>query len=131
MTTPPEGLRHAADLLDEWANGGGRDDQKLNAVFVEICATHDALLDLFRRKPQFAGVVQERESAHAGVLRERAEQAEVQLAGCGAAAMGAIAPRAEEAKPGDYGYSASYGDVVKIRRELEELRERVKPKEPF
>ena len=51
-------------------------------------------------------------------LRARAERAELQLAGCSAAALGWDL----DSKPGDYGYSASYGDVVKIRRELEELR---------
>jgi hypothetical protein len=54
--------------------------------------------------------------------RDRAERAEVQLAGCGAAAMGAVEPRAPEAKPGDYGWSPAYADVVKIRREVEQLR---------
>jgi DNA-binding transcriptional MerR regulator len=56
-------------------------------------------------------------------LRKRAEQAEVQLAGCGAAALGYIDP-AQLAKPGDYGYSASYGDVVKLRERAEEAEKR-------
>lgn len=51
-------------------------------------------------------------------LRARAEQAELQLAGCSVAALGW---NESPAKPGDYGYSASYGDVLKLRRDFEEL----------
>lgn len=43
------------------------------------------------------------------------EQCRVQLAGCGAAALG----YADDCKPGDYGYSASLGDVLQLRRRTE------------
>lgn len=45
-------------------------------------------------------------------LKERVAKAETQLAGCGTAALGYIDP---PAKPGDYGYSASYNDVLTLR----------------
>lgn len=48
--------------------------------------------------------------------RARLEQTEVQLAGCGVAALGW---NQQPAKPSDYGYSASYGDVLKLRRRME------------
>lgn len=51
-------------------------------------------------------------------LRARAERAELQLAGCSAAALGWDL----DSRPGDHGWSAAYGDVVKIRRELEAAR---------
>lgn len=58
-------------------------------------------------------------------LQEEVEQLRVQLAGCGVAAMqntrDSVALRA---KPGDYGWSASYGDVcAAVDREMD-LRER-------
>ena len=54
-------------------------------------------------------------------LRERAERAEVQLAGCGAAALG-WAKGEQAAKQGDYGWSASYQDVVNLREQVERLK---------
>jgi hypothetical protein len=51
----------------------------------------------------------------------RAEQAEVQLAGCGVAALGGIGDRFPVAKKGDYGWSQSYEDVVLLRTRFEEL----------
>lgn len=50
----------------------------------------------------------------------RAEQLEVQLAGCGVAALGWIDPE-HRAKPGDYGYSSAYGDVVALREAAERI----------
>lgn len=48
------------------------------------------------------------------------ERTRVQLAGCGVAAMqNTEKSRKERAKPGDYGYSASYGDVCRaVDREM-------------
>ena len=54
------------------------------------------------------------------------ERAHVQLAGCGVAALGWSGA---EVKPGDYGWTASYGDVVKLRSRLaatEELLRRAR-----
>ena len=51
--------------------------------------------------------------------RLEAEQLQVQLAGCGAAALGATD---NPAKPGDYGYSAAYRDVLALRMEYDALR---------
>jgi hypothetical protein len=53
-------------------------------------------------------------------LRARLAQTEVQLAGCGVAALGWS--RDEPAKPGDYGWSESYADVLRLRSEVELLR---------
>lgn len=50
----------------------------------------------------------------------RAEQAETQLAGCSVAALGYTD---DSAKCGDYGWSQSYEDVLRLRLEVERLRE--------
>lgn len=54
-------------------------------------------------------------------LKERVEQLEVQLAGCGVAALG-YATGENAVEKGSYGWSASYGDVVELRAEVERLR---------
>jgi hypothetical protein len=51
--------------------------------------------------------------------KERAERLEVQLAACGAAALGYAA----EAKPGDYGWSASLGDVTGLYADRKRLHD--------
>lgn len=53
-------------------------------------------------------------------LRAEVERLNVQLAGCGVAAMGNTREAlAQAAKPADYGYSASYGDVLRaVEREV-------------
>lgn len=48
------------------------------------------------------------------------EQVRVQLAGCSVAALG-WAHGKQDAKPGDYGYSASYADVKDLRRKCESV----------
>ena len=58
----------------------------------------------------------------------RLEQTEVQLAGCATAAQG-WSVAGQEAKPGDYGYSASYGEVLKLRRAFEKLAGGLSPDE--
>ena len=55
--------------------------------------------------------------------RERVEQLRVQLAGCGVAAMGGTTD-AVRVKHGDYGHSASYEDVLALRRKYDSERER-------
>lgn len=50
-------------------------------------------------------------------LRKQCEQLTVQLSGCGAAALGWC--QSEPAKVGDYGWSASYQDVLNLRKRLE------------
>jgi len=55
---------------------------------------------------------------------EEIEQLHVQLAGCGVAAMSNTREslaRAKEVKPGTYGFSASYSDVLRcVEREIQE-----------
>ena len=53
----------------------------------------------------------------------RIEQLEVQLAGCGVAALGWS--KDDPAKPGDYGYSASYGDVLTLREKFTSAERRI------
>ena len=55
--------------------------------------------------------------------REQVEQLRVQLAGCGVAAMGGTTD-AVRVKHGDYGHSASYEDVLAMRRKYDSERER-------
>lgn len=55
-----------------------------------------------------------------GELRNELEQIQVQLAGCGVAALG-WSKGDIQAKPGDYGYSASYQDVLDLRAKWEAL----------
>jgi hypothetical protein len=57
-------------------------------------------------------------AAEVSSLREQLEQTRVQLAGCGSAALG----YADDCKQGEYGYSASLGDVLTLRRETVSLR---------
>jgi hypothetical protein len=51
-------------------------------------------------------------------LSDDAEQLRVQLAGCSAAALG----YGGDCKRGDYGWSASFGDVMSLRGDLEMAR---------
>ena len=53
-------------------------------------------------------------------LLAQIEQLRCQLAGCGVAALGATGPELI-VKQGDYGWSASYQDVLELRRRYEEL----------
>lgn len=55
-------------------------------------------------------------------LAEDLEQARVQLAGCSVAALGGIGDD-QVAKRGDFGWSASYGDVLSLRRKFEQARD--------
>lgn len=50
-------------------------------------------------------------------LKERIDQLNVQLAGCGVAAIGF----SDYASHGDYGWSSSYQDVVNLRLKYEDL----------
>lgn len=52
-------------------------------------------------------------------LREENERLQVQLAGCSVAALG----YGDDCKPGDYGWSASFGDVLLMHEEVRLLRE--------
>lgn len=59
-------------------------------------------------------------------LGERAGQAEVQLAGCGCAALGwSTSP----AKQGDWGWSPAYDDTLLLRRAFEKLANGKSPQE--
>lgn len=51
------------------------------------------------------------------------EQARVQLAGCGVAALGGITGK-HLARQGDYGWSASYHDVLTLRKKYEAMLKR-------
>lgn len=63
-------------------------------------------------------------SAKLCVAEDESEHLRVQLAGCGVAALGGVGDRASVAKRGDYGWSASYQDVVDLRVKYEALLER-------
>lgn len=51
-------------------------------------------------------------------LRDRVERLDVQLAGCGVAALGGTR---DTASPADYGWSASYDDVLALRLKYDAL----------
>jgi hypothetical protein len=51
---------------------------------------------------------------------EVAEQLQVQLAGCGVAALGGTCDP-QVAKVGDYGWSPAYADVLKLRRAFDKI----------
>lgn len=55
-----------------------------------------------------------------GAREDVGEQVLVQLAGCGVAALGGTSDP-QVAKPGDYGWSPAYGDVLKLRLAFEKL----------
>lgn len=55
-------------------------------------------------------------------LKERVQRSEVQLAGCSVAALG----WADKEKAGDYGWSASFQDVLKLRKKYEKLLKTIK-----
>ena len=59
--TPFEGLRWAADLLEQWSTGPEGQEEKLAEAFSEICAVHDTLLAHLRGKEVYAGIVRERD----------------------------------------------------------------------
>lgn len=85
------------------------------------------------KEPRREGL-SERSEMEAGrevaALKAEVEQERVRLAGCGVAAMGNTPDSvAQRAKPGDYGWSASYGDVCRavdremsLRAEVERLK---------
>ena len=55
-------------------------------------------------------------------LIDELDQTRVQLAGCGAAALGATDPE-HTAKRGDWGWSPSYEDTLRLRRRFDRLYE--------
>ena len=70
-------------------------------------------------QPERAAEIVRRYNGYADQQKEL-NQARVQLAGCGVAAMGnTVKTIAQRAKKGDYGWSASYGDVcAAVDREM-------------
>jgi hypothetical protein len=62
----------------------------------------------------------EREDDELFALRDKLQQTKTQLAGCSVAALGWSVP-GQEAKPGDYWWSTSYGDVLKLRQAYETM----------
>lgn len=63
----------------------------------------------------------ERLTAERDALKHDLERERVRLAGCGVAAMGYEDKAPLE--PGDYGYSASYGDVLRFRKQIISARD--------
>ena len=76
----------------------------------------------FALSGQWRCTVEELQEAVVRAIKEL-DQANVQLAGCGVAALGWS--KDDPAKPGDYGYSASYGNVLALRKKFELLTARV------
>jgi|JI10StandDraft_1071094.scaffolds.fasta_scaffold71748_2 hypothetical protein len=140
MAAPTTERKHVSDAA--WqafirANGQGiyREEVELfrrnEGTVLLTVAEHDEIIsDLIARQRRKVELAAERDS-----LRAEVEQLRVQLAGCGVAAMGNTrAAIAKAIKPGEYGWSASYGDVLRavgreiaLREDNERLRKGVMP----
>ena len=58
-------------------------------------------------------------------MTKQEEQLQMQLTGCSVAALGGTK---NPAKEGDYGWSASYADVLNLRRKYDALRIKITDK---
>jgi hypothetical protein len=100
---------------------------QMNAMASKDLAHHAAHLNSLRNL--LSATSEETTDAAVRRVMARLEQLGTQLAGCGVAAQaaGRGGPgRVEPAEYGSYGWSASYGEVLKLRKNFEELLEIVK-----
>lgn len=101
-------------------------DLKVQKLIDERLALHDLISQVVDRKIEQKHAVNNlmlmKLTEELAKEKAAAEQARVQLAGCGVAALGYPV----DVKPGDYGHSASLEDVKKIRKEKDELEKKAK-----
>ena len=97
-------------------------ESQLTAAREEIERWKNAYAEA-RKTVEFYGPVVDDKNIQLTAAKEKIEQLQVQLAGCSVAALGGTD---DPAKVGDYGWSASYEDVLNLRSQLQKLQKELR-----